>query len=134
MTTQTYQENLLAQAELVKYNDRTFDNFLKLLKLSEKQFNKAIEDYPVRSFNKNIEIKQSVISGVGCYSTIDHNKEDVVGVVLVDDIKTKLGRYTNHCKDPNVFLKNNKFIALKKISKNTEIKVDYFENLITLLK
>jgi len=118
----------------VKYNDRTFSNFLKLLNVSEDQFNEAIENYPVKSFNKNIEIKQSKISGVGCYSTINYNKDDVVGVVLVDDIKTKLGRYTNHCNDPNVFLRDNKFIALKNISKNTEIKVDYFENLITLLK
>ena len=104
------------------------------MNLNEKQFNKIIEDYPVKHFNDNIEIKKSTISGVGCYSTNNHNEEDVVGIVLVDDIKTRLGRYTNHCKDPNVFLKDNKFIALKKISKNTEIKVDYFENLITLLK
>ena len=47
--------------------------------------------------------------------------------------KTELGRYINHSNVPNIYLKGNKFYALKKINKQEELLVNYFDNLKQLL-
>jgi len=111
----------------------TYENYLKLLNLTEEQFLKEINKYPVIYLNKDIVIKKSKVEGVGCFTTKPYKKEESLGLVLYQDCKTELGRYVNHCEIPNVYFNSNEFIALRDLKIDEEILVDYIENLKVLL-
>jgi SET domain-containing protein len=112
----------------------TYSNFLKTINLTEDQFLKEINSYPVfYCYEDKVEIKTSNIEGVGCFTLYDFKKNEEIGTVLYGNYKTELGRYVNHSKNPNVYLKSNKFYALKNINKGEELLVNYFDNLKQLL-
>jgi len=111
----------------------TYENYLKLLNLTEEQFLKEINKHPVIYLNKDIIIKKSKIEGVGCFTTKLYRKEESLGLVLHQNCKTELGRYVNHSEIPNVYFKGDEFIALRNLKIDEEILVDYIENLKVLL-
>lgn len=112
----------------------TYNNFLKVLNINEEDFLNEINSYPVfYCYEDKVKISESDIEGVGCFTLKDFSKEDLVGTVLYGNYKTELGRYVNHTSDPNIYLKDNKFYALKNISVGEELLVNYFENLKHLL-
>ena len=100
--------------------------------MSEEEFIKEINRYSVVYTNRDIVLKESKIEGKGCFTTKTYNKGDVIGPVLYGNGKTELGRYVNDSDKPNVYLKDNCFIALKKIPIDEELLVNYFDNLKTL--
>ena len=113
--------------------EETYENFLKLLNLTEEQFLHEINKYPVfYCYEDTIIIKESTIEGMGCFTTKTYKAEEIIGNGLYGDYKTELGRYINHSNKPNIYLKKGKFIALKEILPNEELLVNYFTNLKTL--
>ena len=113
----------------------TYDNFLKLLNLTEEEFLFEINKYPiVYCYTNTIEVKESNIEGVGCFSKIIYISNQLIGEGLHGEFKTELGRYINHSDEPNIYLKDGKFIALKKIIPGEELLVNYFTNIRTLYK
>lgn len=111
-----------------------YSNFLKTINLTEAQFLKEINSYPVIYCYKNkVKIKSSKIEGVGGFALRSFNKDEEIGKVIFNNYKTELGRYINHSSNPNIYLKHNKFYALKKINKKEELLVNYFDNLKQLL-
>lgn len=112
----------------------TYKNFLKKIDLTEDHFLKEINNYAVfYCYEDKVEIKKSKIEGVGCFTLRSFLKDAEIGNVLYGNNKTELGRYINHSNVPNIYLKGNKFYALKKINKQEELLVNYFDNLKQLL-
>ena len=114
--------------------EQTYENFLILLGLTEEEFIKEIDRYSVVYINRDIILKKSNIKGKGCFTTKEYKPEEKIGMVLHGSDKTELGRYVNHSSEPNVYLKQGWFIALKQILPDTELLVNYFHNLETLKK
>jgi SET domain-containing protein len=113
----------------------TYEEFLKLLNLTEEQFLNEINKHPVFYCYKDIiTIKKSTIQGVGCFTTKSYKADEVIGNCLYGSYKTELGRYVNHSNKPNIYLKKGKFIALKELLPAEELLVNYFTNLKTLKK
>jgi len=113
--------------------EETYENFLKVLNLTEEQFLHEINKYPVfYCYEDVVTVKKSKIQGVGCFTTKSYEAEEVVGNGLYGSYKTELGRYINHSNKPNIYLKKGKFITLKEILPDEELLVNYFTNLKTL--
>jgi len=113
----------------------TYNNFLKLLNLTEEEFLTEINKHPVLyCYESIVEVKESNIEGVGCFSKVVYSVDEVIGEGLHGEFKTELGRYINHSDQPNTYLKAGKFIALKKILPGEELLVNYFTNIRTLYK
>jgi|2_EtaG_2_1085320.scaffolds.fasta_scaffold71618_2 SET domain-containing protein len=113
--------------------EHTYNNFLKLIDLTEEQYLDHINTSTILSWNKDVVVKSSPIEGVGCFTTKKYVKDEEVGIVKYKDNRTTLGRFANHSPTPNVYLKEDKFLALKGINPNDELLVNYFANLKTLL-
>lgn len=115
--------------------NQTYEDYLNIIGYTEDRFIKeVVNSHEVKHENKEIELKKSSIHGIGCFTTKNYSKNSLIGKVLNNNYKTELGRYVNHSSDPNVYLKDNKFFALKNIKKNTELLVNYITNLKTLTK
>ena len=112
---------------------QTFENFLKLINITEEELSDEMNSSPILSWNKDVAIKNSPIEGVGCFAQKEYSTNEEIGIVKYKDSRTTLGRFVNHSSSPNVYLEGNKFLALKKIKPNDEILVNYFSNLKTLL-
>lgn len=113
----------------------SYSNFLKLLNLTEEEFLFEINKHPVSyRYTDIVVVKKSNIEGVGCFSKITYEPDQIIGEGLYGDFKTELGRYINHSDKPNTYLKAGKFIALKKITPGEELLVNYFTNIRTLYK
>jgi hypothetical protein len=116
-----------------------FELMLKEANIDLELLNKYIESDefikeagPVVDFgNKNYEVKDSSIEGLGIFTTKDFNKGDVIGYGTMDGCRTIAGRYTNHSKYPNAkfyYFKDNSntiLIAEDNIKKEQEIVVNY---------
>lgn len=114
---------------------QTYEDYLNIIGYTEDRFIKeVVNSHEVKHQNKEIQLKKSPIHGVGCFTTKNYSKNSLIGKVLNNNYKTELGRYVNHSSDPNVYLKDNKFFALKNIKENTELLVNYITNLKTLTK
>ena len=116
-----------------------FELMLKEANIDLELLNKYIESDefikeagPVVDFgNKNYEVKDSSIEGLGIFTTKDFNKGDVIGYGTMDGCRTIAGRYANHSKHPNAkfyYFKDNSntiLIAEDNIKKEQEIVVNY---------
>ena len=114
--------------------EETYENFLILLGLTEEEFIKEINRYSVVYTNRDIVLKESNIEGKGCFTTKEYKPEEKIGMVFYGNGRTELGRYVNHSSEPNIYLKQGWFIALKHIPPDTELVVNYHHNLETLKK
>ena len=76
-----------------------------------------------------VYLAKSDLQGIGVFSDVEFQADQVVGIARKADLRTDIGRYTNHSKNPNTEFKicDNvvQSIALKSIAKGTEITVDY---------
>ena len=81
--------------------------------------------------NKNYELKDSDIEGLGIFACKDFMIGETIGYGRIQGTRTIAGRYTNHCKKHNAkfcyFKKNDNMILLadKKILKGEEVVVNY---------
>ena len=79
---------------------------------------------------------KSSIHGLGVFALKNINKGEVIGIGSIDNkYKTTLGRFTNHSDFNNAmfcYLKNNDvaMIAVKYISKNEEILINYRDHVL----
>lgn len=118
--------------------------FLNEIGWTEKQVRKEVEfkndliDMP-EGFSSVITVRNSDIEGKGIFASWPFENNAIIGPVRLDGKRTPLGRYLNHCPDPNskfVYLPNDDIIliATKNISgcrggdQGEEITVDYRKN------
>lgn len=77
----------------------------------------------------NVYLSDSPLQGIGVFASKDLTAGDVIGIARINDLRTKIGRYTNHSVNPNCLYEicDNfvKAIALTDIKKDAEITVDY---------
>lgn len=75
------------------------------------------------------KVAKSSIEGLGIIAIDLIKINEIIGPARLNGKRTPLGRYTNHAKKPNAFMKMNKknidLIALTSIQPDTEITVDY---------
>ena len=98
------------------------------------------KDIVYRPLPEEVTIKQSTIDGLGLFTTKDIKKGHVFGVSHISDarfendyIRTPLGGFINHSKEPNcelvksvrVFANCLMLVSLKNIEKNEEITTKY---------
>lgn len=91
-------------------------------------------------FNTEVEvsstyrIEESGIEGQGVFMSVDIEKGESIGVALIGDNKTMLGRYVNHSPFPNSYYNDNfELIAIDDIVKDVELTVNYRATLDKLL-
>ena len=76
-----------------------------------------------------VVIRESAISGKGCYSLVAMGTGDTIAVASVGLSGTPAGRYTNHSPEPNAECtkigKTTYFIALRPVAAGEEITVNY---------
>lgn len=115
-----------------------YENMCKDINLDEKYIRLAseIETDMIElsdEYKENIEVKNSDIEGVGVFSLKGLSIGEIIGDARVESNRTILGRYINHSDDPNAQAKiiGNKavVIAIKDISHNEEITMDYRVNI-----
>ena len=75
----------------------TYSNFLKTINLTEDQFLKEINSYPVfYCYEDKVEIKTSNIEGVGCFTLYDLKKNEEIGTVLYGNYKNCTAYIPSH--------------------------------------
>ena len=91
-----------------------------------------LEAGPVVDYgNKNYELKDSDIDGLGIFANKNFKKGETIGYGKIEGARTVAGRYTNHSKKHNAkfyyFKKNDNMILLadKEIIKGEEIVTNY---------
>ena len=76
-----------------------------------------------------VEIKDSEIEGKGIIAIKEIKAGDSVGIANIERKRTQIGRFTNHSDEPNakakIVVDKLVFEAIKDISNETEITVDY---------
>lgn len=110
----------------------------KVIRLTESDLTRIVKRViEEQSSSKDFEYekKESGIHGIGLFATEDINKSQKGLMIQITDkgyLYTKLGKYLNHSKDPNVKLvvDNNQIFAitLRNIKKGEEIVCDYDDN------
>ena len=123
---------------------KDFNLFLKELGISDKVLKKWMAqmdvNYLLELEEEELYYKQkSSIHGLGMFAKKNFKKKDYIGIGVFEDKRTSLVRWTNHSKNNNVkFIpyanKNHPEIkaicvASKNISKNTELTVNYRNNI-----
>lgn len=78
---------------------------------------------------ENIYLSPSELEGTGVFANIVFVAGETIGIARINNLRTKIGRYTNHSATPNCMyeLCDNllKVIAIKDIQKDAEITVNY---------
>jgi len=140
----------------MKNSTKDFNLFLKELGITEKFLKNWMAQMDINNLlelEEEEELyykKKSAIHGLGLFAKKQFKTNDYIGIVVFEDKRTTLARWTNHSKNNNV-----KFvpyahkhqpeirlicIATKTINKNNELTVNYRNNvkeskkLITLNK
>lgn len=81
--------------------------------------------------NKNYEVKESKIEGLGIFATRQIYEGEAIGYGVKDHTRTFAGRYGNHSPNPNAqyfYFRNNDnmiLVASKSIEKGEEIVTNY---------
>lgn len=100
---------------------------------TEQQAREISENKQDQSFvdviSENYYLAPSRLEGIGVFAKRDFCEQEIIGFGLDQDLRTQLGRYTNHSLNPNMIFKmcNNSVegIACKAIKKDEEITVNY---------
>lgn len=91
---------------------------------------------PMPAGAQKFKLGQSPIHGTGVFATANVNAHDVIGPARLDGLRTPLGRYTNHSKTPNAYMRLHSsgdisLVALRNISgcnggrDGDEVTIDY---------
>ena len=114
-----------------------FIGMLKDLNITKEKLNTITHSGVTVEFESDFYYKdKSNIHGVGVFALKNINKEEVIGIGSIDNkYKTTLGRFTNHSDNNNCmfyYLKNNDvvMVAVKDISKNKEILINYRDHVL----
>ena len=116
-----------------EYDDRfDYKRFLIEFGLTEsiaRLISESTDDQTTEHDTDNVTIKASDIQGKGVFAAIDFAAGDYVGLARVNDLRTQIGRYTNHSIKPNCVFEicdnSVKVIAKTSIYAGEEITVDY---------
>jgi len=112
----------------------TYDEFVVMTGLTQEQLDKSVNIDNVISptILNDFELRDSDIQGTGFFTTRSYQSGEFVGVALVKEFRTELGRYVNHSATPNVSFQlvddGITVVALRDISREEEIVCDYSEN------
>jgi hypothetical protein len=85
---------------------------------------------------QRFKLGQSPIHGTGVFATADVTAHEVIGIARLEGMRTPLGRYTNHSKNPNAYMRLHSsgdisLVALRDISgcnggrDGDEVTIDY---------
>jgi SET domain-containing protein len=114
-----------------------FIGMLKDLNITKEKLNTITHSGVTIEFESDFYYKdKSSIHGVGVFALKNINKGEVIGIGSIDNkYKTTLGRFTNHSDNNNCmfyYLKNNDvvMVAVKDISKNKEILINYRDHVL----
>ena len=114
-----------------------FIGMLKDLNITKEKLNTITHSGVTIEFESDFYYKdKSSIHGIGVFALKNINKGEVIGIGSIDNkYKTTLGRFTNHSDNNNCvfyYLKNNDvvMVAVKNISKNEEILINYRDHVL----
>lgn len=117
-----------------EYEDRKdYENVLLESGWTEQQARLISENIKDQSFidanSENYYLAPSKLEGLGVFAKRNFQSQEIIGQVLDGQLRTQLGRYTNHSLNSNVEFKicdNLTYaIACKAINKDEEITVNY---------
>jgi len=91
---------------------------------------------PMPAGSQKFKLGQSPIHGTGVFATANVTTHEVIGPARIEGLRTPLGRYTNHSKTPNAYMRLHgsgdvSLVALKDISgcnggrDGDEVTIDY---------
>ena len=118
---------------------KDFKLYLEQLGVTEERYNAWIKHqdvYNLIEIESNLYYKkESKIHGIGLFAGKDLEEEEYIGIVRFNNKRATLARWINHSRNGNVdFLPyNNKnhpeitfiCVSIRKIKKNTELKINY---------
>jgi len=109
----------------------TYIEFVAMTGLTQEQLDKSVNLDNVISptILSDFELRDSDIQGTGFFTTRSYQAGEFIGVALIKEFRTELGRYVNHSDEPNVEFQivndGAVVVALRDISREEEIVVDY---------
>ncbi len=111
-----------------------FKSLLKELDITEAEIEQGREllDNKEES-SENYTIGESSIHGLGCYSLKEFTKDDPIALASLREVRYNIVRFINHSDNPNCGFVDYKdgvmLVALKEITDNTELLVNYRERI-----
>lgn len=131
-----YNETVDLSNAFIEDSKKDYVKLLQELKITEIQTQEDMkilgEIIPIGEQN-HIYKDNSNINGIGFFAKINIEKGFLIGIGILNDKKTDLGRYINHSPFPNVEIKvidnNICVISKRNILKNEELLINYRDNL-----
>lgn len=126
-------EHQLFCDNLTEYDDRSdYVLFLNEIGLNEdlaRLISENKDDQTSTHDTDNIYLSDSELQGTGIFANKCFETNELIGIARINDLRTAIGRYANHSKNPNCKFEicDNlaQAIALRYINKDEEITVDY---------
>jgi hypothetical protein len=102
----------------------------------QRQSENTSDQRPMPGGAQRFKLGQSPIHGTGVFATANITANEVIGPARIEGLRTPLGRYTNHSKTPNAYMRLHgsgdiSLVALKDISgcnggrDGDEVTIDY---------
>lgn len=116
---------------------KTFNDVISILGFSEQELTDISENEAdmvyIGSSADKFEIKESEVHNKGIFAKVEIKKGELIGPARLNNMRTEIGKYSNHSSEPNAKMVKNDIgdidlIAVEDIKINTEITTDYFYN------
>jgi len=128
-------EYVLHEADRVDFADVLFRSGFSAETVQAQSENTS-DQRPMPEGAQKFKLGQSPIHGTGVFATANVTAHEVIGPARLEGLRTPLGRYTNHSKTPNAYMRLHgsgdvSLVALKDISgcnggrDGDEVTIDY---------
>lgn len=128
-------EHLLHESDRVDFADMLFRSGFSA-ETVQRQSENTSDQRPMPAGAQKFKLGQSPIHGTGVFATANVTTHEVIGPARLEGLRTPLGRYTNHSKTPNAYMRPHgsgdvSLVALKDISgcnggrDGDEVTIDY---------
>jgi hypothetical protein len=105
---------------------QSFLQFLTESKLLENDVRDQSENEPYEEIQSDsYYIAESPIEGKGIFSSVPFRCGEIIGPMVINGIKTQLGRYTNHSGYPNAIYNGENMMTIRAIETGQEITTCY---------
>lgn len=124
---ETIEDEMYNQISINKFVRDDFSNMLIGYGLTNDDVEKDMASREVVIINSELyRLDNSGIKGLGIFLNKNVIKDEVIGLAIVNNVKTELGRYVNHSPFPNCFYNESmELVALDNIGRGTELTVNY---------
>ena len=107
----------------------SFSQFLTANRLDPETVKAQSVGEPYEPITGEFYLSESIIDGQGVFASRRFLAGEHLGMSVIDDKKTQLGRFVNHSNYPNCVYSGDQLIALRSIDSDQEVTVSYSKSL-----